>query len=56
MHALRPPRPLDFERRVKAVVGFRQLTEALALAVANKRVFNILTKYGGDSIGESINS
>ncbi|MCL7942722.1 glycine--tRNA ligase subunit beta [Marinobacter sp. ATCH36] len=56
VHARRPTRPLDFDRRVKAVEAFRQLPEALALAGANKRVSNILTKQGGDSIGESIDS
>ncbi|MFL1456879.1 glycine--tRNA ligase subunit beta [Marinobacter sp. GN3S48] len=52
--ARRPTKPLDFDRRVKAVEAFRQLPEALALAGANKRVSNILTKQGGDAIGESV--
>ncbi|TNE95212.1 MAG: glycine--tRNA ligase subunit beta [Gammaproteobacteria bacterium] len=55
VHARRPTRPLDFDRRVKAVEAFRQLPEALALAAANKRVSNILTKQGGDQIGEAVN-
>ena len=42
--ALRPSRPLDFDRRVKAVQAFRQLPEAESLAAANKRVGNILKK------------
>jgi glycyl-tRNA synthetase beta chain len=54
VHARRPTRPLDFDRRVRAVENFRQLPEAQALAEANKRVSNILTKQGGDSIGETI--
>jgi glycyl-tRNA synthetase beta chain len=54
VHARRPTRPLDFDRRVRAVENFRQLPEAQALAGANKRVSNILTKQGGDSIGETI--
>lgn len=54
VHARRPTRPLDFDRRVKAVESFRQLPEALALAGANKRVSNILTKQGGDAIGETV--
>lgn len=54
VHARRPTRPLDFDRRVKAVEAFRQLPEAQALAGANKRVSNILTKQGGDSIGETV--
>ncbi|MCC4307468.1 glycine--tRNA ligase subunit beta [Alcanivorax marinus] len=37
-------RPLDFDRRVKAVAAFRQREEAAALAAANKRVSNILAK------------
>ncbi len=56
VHARRPTRPLDFDRRVKAVETFRQLPEAQALAGANKRVSNILTKQGGDSIGESVDT
>lgn len=56
VHARRPTRPLDFDRRVKAVEAFRQLPEALALASANKRVSNILTKQGGDSIGEAVDN
>ena len=56
VHARRPTRPLDFDRRVKAVEAFRQLPEAQALAGANKRVSNILTKQGGDSIGETVDA
>ncbi|ODS24139.1 glycine--tRNA ligase subunit beta [Candidatus Endobugula sertula] len=36
--------PLDIDQRVQAVNHFRQLPEAEALAVANKRVANILAK------------
>ncbi|TGN39457.1 glycine--tRNA ligase subunit beta [Marinobacter confluentis] len=54
VHARRPTGPLDFDRRVKAVEAFRQLPEAQALAAANKRVSNILTKQGGEDIGETI--
>ncbi|MBC7192677.1 glycine--tRNA ligase subunit beta [Marinobacter sp.] len=56
VHARRPTRPLDFDRRVKAVEAFRQLPEAQALAGANKRVSNILTKQGGDNIGEAVDT
>lgn len=56
VHARRPTRPLDFDRRVKAVEAFRQLPEAQALAGANKRVSNILSKQGGESVGENVNS
>lgn len=48
VHALRPTSPLDFDRRIDAVNHFRNLPEAEALASANKRVSNILTKQGGD--------
>ncbi|MBZ2169564.1 glycine--tRNA ligase subunit beta [Marinobacter sp. F4216] len=56
VHARRPTRPLDFDRRIKAVESFRQLPEAEALAAANKRVSNILTKQGGDAVGESVDA
>ncbi|GGY61011.1 glycine--tRNA ligase subunit beta [Marinobacter zhanjiangensis] len=56
VHARRPTRPLDFDRRVKAVDAFRKLPEAEALAAANKRVSNILTKQGGDSVGEHVDN
>jgi len=42
--AHRPTKPADFDARVKAVSHFRTLEEAAALAVANKRVSNILAK------------
>jgi len=42
--ALRPSRPLDFDKRIKAVSIFRALPEAQSLAAANKRVGNILKK------------
>ncbi|HRD64558.1 MAG TPA: glycine--tRNA ligase subunit beta [Candidatus Competibacter sp.] len=40
----RPGRPLDFDRRVRAVDAFRELPEAASLAAANKRIRNILKK------------
>lgn len=46
--ARRPTRPADFDARVRAVSAFRQLEAAAALAAANKRVGNILTKFDGD--------
>ncbi len=46
VHARRPTRPLDFDRRVQAVEAFRRLPAAQALAAANKRVSNILAKQG----------
>ncbi|WP_339801466.1 glycine--tRNA ligase subunit beta [uncultured Marinobacter sp.] len=56
VHARRPTRPLDFDRRVKAVDAFRKLPEAQALAAANKRVSNILTKQGDATVEEEIDS
>ncbi|MCB1620889.1 MAG: glycine--tRNA ligase subunit beta [Thiothrix sp.] len=46
--AVRPTRPLDFGRRVRAVAEFRQLSAAEALAAANKRISNILRKVAGE--------
>lgn len=46
--ALSPPRPLDFDKRIKAVSAFRELAEAESLAAANKRVGNILKKSAAD--------
>ncbi|GAB4347300.1 MAG: glycine--tRNA ligase subunit beta [Gammaproteobacteria bacterium] len=40
----RPTRPLDFHRRLQAVVRFRELPAAESLAAANKRIRNILRK------------
>ncbi|MCK4834963.1 MAG: glycine--tRNA ligase subunit beta, partial [Gammaproteobacteria bacterium] len=42
--ALSPSRPLDFDKRIRAVTAFRELAEAESLAAANKRVGNILKK------------
>ncbi|MBV0933779.1 glycine--tRNA ligase subunit beta [Marinobacterium weihaiense] len=55
VHALRPTSPLDFDRRIDAVSHFRNLAEAEALAAANKRVSNILSKQGGD-ISSAVNA
>lgn len=49
--AIKPTKPLDFDTRVKAVNHFHSLTEAKALAAANKRVSNILNKQGGAITG-----
>ncbi|HGG59347.1 MAG TPA: glycine--tRNA ligase subunit beta [Gammaproteobacteria bacterium] len=43
----KPTRPLDFERRIRAVDAFRKLPEAESLAAANKRIGNILKKVDG---------
>jgi glycyl-tRNA synthetase beta chain len=42
--SLKPANPLDFHRRIAAVQHFSKLPESQALAVANKRVSNILAK------------
>ncbi|HEM6891023.1 TPA: glycine--tRNA ligase subunit beta [Providencia rettgeri] len=42
--ARHPTQPADFDARMKAVTHFRTLDEAQALAAANKRVSNILSK------------
>jgi len=42
--ACAPTSPIDFDRRIKAVLHFQTLPEASSLAAANKRVNNILKK------------
>ena len=44
VRARQPVRPLDFDRRIRAVNEFQRLPEAQALAAANKRIGNILRK------------
>tara|TARA_R110001606_G_scaffold399268_2_gene583250 strand:+ start:13433 stop:15487 length:2055 start_codon:yes stop_codon:yes gene_type:complete len=46
VRAVAPVSPLDFDQRVQAVQHFRRLPEAEALAAANKRVSNLLSKAG----------
>ncbi|MDX1443062.1 MAG: glycine--tRNA ligase subunit beta [Gammaproteobacteria bacterium] len=48
VRSVKPTRPLDFDRRVKAVQEFLQTEEATALAAANKRISNILKKADGE--------
>ena len=45
--ARKPSKPLEFHQRVEAVAGFLKLEAAQALAAANKRVSNILSKETG---------
>ncbi len=52
--SLKPTQPLDFDRRVKAVAAFRQLTASESLAAANKRIGNILKKVEGN-LPENVN-
>ncbi|HEI8463049.1 TPA: glycine--tRNA ligase subunit beta [Morganella morganii] len=51
--ARRPTRPADFDARMKAVTHFRTLEEAAALAAANKRVSNILSK-SNDALNDTV--
>ena len=50
VYALKPQRPLDFHLRVEAVSAFTKLPESMSLAIANKRVSNLLSKYDTGSI------
>ena len=43
-----PTRPLDFDRRIRAVKRFRELPEAGSLAITNKRIRNILRQANGE--------
>ncbi len=54
--ALALSNPLDIDARVKAVDQFTRLPEAVALAAANKRVFNILAKQSADTVPSVINN
>jgi glycyl-tRNA synthetase beta chain len=45
VRAVQPSSALDFDQRVQAVQAFRTLPEAAALAAANKRVSNLLSKF-----------
>lgn len=50
-----PTRPVDIDKRIKAVNTFRDLPEAESLAAANKRIGNILKKVEGN-LSSTINS
>ncbi|MBC7983285.1 MAG: glycine--tRNA ligase subunit beta, partial [Candidatus Obscuribacterales bacterium] len=50
--ANRPSSPLDFDRRLRALHEFLQLSDAQSLAAANKRIGNILRKSGQASFGQ----
>ncbi len=52
--ALELTNPLDIDYRVKAVDQFSRLPEAVALAAANKRVFNILAKQAAETIPSAV--
>lgn len=50
----RPTSLVDFDRRIQAVVAFKKLPEAEALAAANKRVSNILKKQKTKTLPQKI--
>ena len=54
--ALELSNPLDINARVRAVDQFAGLPEAVALAAANKRVFNILAKQAVGSVPSAVDS
>lgn len=49
--AARPRSPLDFDARVRALIGFLALPEAASLTAANKRIANLLKKSAGGETG-----
>jgi glycyl-tRNA synthetase beta chain len=49
--ATRPRSPLDFDARVRALLGFLALPEAASLTAANKRIANLLSKSAGGGGG-----
>ncbi len=50
--ALGLTQPVDIDRRIHAVQGFRRRPEAAALAAANKRTRNLLRKASPEELGE----
>ncbi|BFT32102.1 glycine--tRNA ligase subunit beta [Alteromonas sp. D210916BOD_24] len=51
--ARRPTKPADYLARINAVAAFKDMSEAEALAAANKRVANILAKQNVDESSEA---
>ena len=51
----RPTKPVDFDKRIKAVAKFQELPESAPIAAANKRISNILAKVKGD-INEQVDT
>jgi glycyl-tRNA synthetase beta chain len=49
--AARPRSPLDFDARVRALIGFLALPESASLTAANKRITNLLKKSAGGESG-----
>ena len=54
--ARKPTKPIDFDRRIKAVNAFYKLDVAQSLSAANKRVSNILAKQAEPISNQEINS
>ncbi|MEJ0099898.1 MAG: glycine--tRNA ligase subunit beta [Pseudomonadota bacterium] len=50
--ATRPRSPLDFDARIRALIGFLALPEAASLTAANKRIANLLKKSAGGGVIE----
>ena len=48
--ATQPRSPLDFDARLRALLGFLALPEAASLAAANRRIANLLSKSAGGGI------
>jgi glycyl-tRNA synthetase beta chain len=53
--ATRPASPLDFDARLRALVGFLRLPDAASLAAANKRIANILRKTT-EPVGDTVDT
>ncbi len=51
--ATRPRSPLDFDARLRALIGFLALPEAASLTAANKRIANLLKKSAGGDAGNA---
>jgi glycyl-tRNA synthetase beta chain len=51
--ATRPRSPLDFDARLRALIGFLALPEAASLTAANKRIANLLRKSAGGDAGST---
>lgn len=56
VRARRPTQPVDFNSRMQAVSAFSNLPAAQALAAANKRVSNILSKQSASDTTSEVNS
>jgi glycyl-tRNA synthetase beta chain len=52
--ATRPRSPLDFDARLRALIGFLALPEAASLTAANKRIANLLKKSAGSEAASSV--